>query len=189
MQAKLEELNRTMPTKKGVTWPGQVRIGIGLNSGICCVGNMGSRQRLDYSLIGDTVNLAARLEGQTKYYGVPIIVGSGTARALDGFALLEVDRIRVVGRDRPETIFGLLGDSQFAQIEEAHELAEGHGRMLAAYRSADWEEAARLLEELSDQYVALGLDKLNALFWNRVTELRASPPDPGWDGIFEASAK
>jgi adenylate cyclase len=189
MQAKLEELNRTMPTKKGVTWPGQVRIGMGLNSGICCVGNMGSRQRLDYSLIGDTVNLAARLEGQTKYYGVPIIVGSGTARALDGFALLEVDRIRVVGRDRPETIFGLLGDSQFAQIEEAHELAEGHGRMLAAYRSADWEEAARLLEELSDQYVALGLDKLNALFWNRVTELRASPPDPGWDGIFEASAK
>ena len=150
---------------------------------------MGSRQRLDYSLIGDTVNLAARLEGQTKYYGVPIIVGSGTARALDGFALLEVDRIRVVGRDRPETIFALLGDPEFPQMEEAYELAEGHGRMLASYRSADWDEAARLLEELSDQYVALGLDKLNALFWNRVVELRANPPAPDWDGIYDATQK
>ncbi|HAU22644.1 MAG TPA: adenylate/guanylate cyclase domain-containing protein, partial [Erythrobacter sp.] len=189
MHEKLEELNRSMPDKEGATWPGQVRIGIGLNSGICCVGNMGSRQRLDYSLIGDTVNLAARLEGQTKHYGVPIIIGSGTARALDGFALLELDRIRVVGRDRPETIFALLGDPDFARLEEAYTLAEGHGRVLAAFRSADWNEVEGLLEELSDQYVALGLDKLNVLFRNRVAQLRENPPDPGWDGVYEATEK
>ncbi len=189
MVEALDELNRTMPAKQGRPWPGDVRIGIGLNTGICCVGNMGSRRRLNYSLIGDTVNLAARLEGQTKQYGTPIVLGSGLARHLDGFALLELDRIRVVGRDRPDTIFALLGDESFAAHDALHSLAEAHGLMLAAYRSADWDEAARLLEEYSDRYVALGLDKLNALFWNRVAELRKAPPQSGWDGVFQATNK
>ena len=94
-----------MPGRAGVLWPAHIKIGIGLNSGMCCVGNMGSRQHLAYSLIGDTVNVAARLEGLTKQYGVPIIVGDTMAEHLGAFALIELDCARVVGRDEAETLF------------------------------------------------------------------------------------
>src|SRR3546814_3926245 len=75
MLERLEQLNAEMPGQQDQAWPGEVAIGIGLNSGPCCVGNMGSAQRLSYSLIGDTVNLASRIEGLTKYYKVPIAMG------------------------------------------------------------------------------------------------------------------
>ena len=189
MVETLDELNRDKPDAGGGIWPGQVRIGIGLNTGICCVGNMGSRRRLSYSLIGDPVNLAARLEGQTKHYGVPIVLGSGIARYLDGFALFELDRIRVVGRKQPDTIFALFGDEQFARRDELHAIAELHGRMLAAYRASDWTTASQILEERLSDYVNFGLDRLNALFRNRIAELQANPPEAGWEGIFESTTK
>lgn len=186
MVAKLDELNRTMPGERGSAWPGDVKIGIGLNSGPCCVGNMGSAQRLSYSLIGDTVNMAARLEGLTKQYGVEIIVGSELAAHLDGFALIELDRVRVVGRDAPETIFALLGEGE----TPAHAaLAEAHAAVLAAYRACRWDEAERLLGEAAGAYEGAGLSALAALMHGRVAALRADPPCAGWDGVFQATSK
>ena len=79
-----------------------VKIGIGLNTGICCVGNLGSRQRFDYSAIGDSVNVGSRIEGLTKFYGLSNLVAESTAREVEGLAMIEVDRVIVVGRDEAD---------------------------------------------------------------------------------------
>lgn len=189
MVEKTEELNRTMPGRDGVIWPGEVGIGIGLNSGLCCVGNMGSRQRLSYSLIGDTVNMASRMEGLTKQYGVPIVAGSALAAELDGFALLELDRVRVVGRDAPETIHALLGDENLAREEAFTRLAAAHSAMLEAYRSLDWDAAEQALAQAEESYAALGITKLRDLMLERVAALRSAPPPSGWDGVYQATSK
>ncbi|MGZ5790636.1 MAG: CHASE2 domain-containing protein [Croceibacterium sp.] len=189
MVAKLDELNREMPASMGDVWPEQVSIGIGLNSGLCCVGNMGSRQRLSYSLIGDTVNVASRLEGLTKLYGVPIVVGSALAAHLEGFALLELDRVRVVGRDAPETIFALVGDETVAGSAEFQTLAAAQQAFLRAYRAADWPEAERRLGELAAGYAAHGFASLGDRWRERLAALRADPPGPGWDGVYQATEK
>jgi adenylate cyclase len=189
MIAKTEELNRTMPGREGATWPGEVKIGIGLNSGLCCVGNMGSRKRLSYSIIGDTVNMASRLEGLTKQYGVPIVIGSALAAELQDFALLELDRVRVVGRDAPETIFALLGDEQTAAQERFQDLARSHAAMLAAYRAQDWDAAQIALNRGVPAYAEFGIAGLCELFAARFSGLRANPPGARWDGVFQATEK
>ena len=189
MVAMVEELNRTMPTRKGVVWPGEVGIGIGLNSGLCCVGNMGSRQRLSYSLIGDTVNMASRMEGLTKQYGVPIVTGNALAKELPGFALIELDRVRVVGRDAPETIFALLGDEARSSEANFARLSAAHHDMLAAYRAQDWDLTDAILAKAEDHYAALGIPKLCALMRERIEALRSDPPPPEWDGVYQATSK
>jgi adenylate cyclase len=189
MVAKLEELNQTMPSAKGVTWPGEVKIGIGLNSGICCVGNMGSKQRLNYSLIGDTVNVAARLEGLTKQYGVQIIAGEETAAQLSGFALFELDRVKVVGREGAVRIFVILGDESAATAKEFRALEGAHSTMLEAYRAQDWAKASATLGAASNAYEAFGLSSLRALFAERIDALKTEPLRKDWDGVFEATSK
>jgi len=189
MGAKLNELNQTQPNKRGKVWPGEVKIGIGLNSGLCCVGNMGSKQRLAYSLIGDTVNVAARLEGLTKQYGVQILVGESLAEQLDGFALLEVDRVRVVGREGAERIFGLLGDEAFATDPAFEALTRVHADVLKAYRAQSWEQAASLLTEHHSHYGDAGVPLLASLFESRIRHLSETPPESEWDGVFQATAK
>ncbi len=91
-----------------------MRLGIGLNTGECCVGNVGSPQRFDYSILGDVVNVASRLEEATKTYAVPIIAGERTAQEARGLAFLEIDSVPIRGKERPERIFALLGDEGFA---------------------------------------------------------------------------
>jgi len=189
MIAKTEELNRTLPGRDGVVWPGEVKIGIGLNSGLCCVGNMGSRQRLSYSLIGDTVNVAARLEGLTKPYGVPIVAGSALAGQLDAFALLELDRVRVVGRDASESIFALLGDEASLGQAGFARLAKAHTAMLQAYRAQQWDQALAALAGGRAEYEAYAVTGLHDLFVQRIASLRQQPPGEGWDGVFQATQK
>ncbi|HTH28410.1 MAG TPA: adenylate/guanylate cyclase domain-containing protein [Sphingobium sp.] len=189
MVARLEGLNREMGARKGEPWPGEVRIGVGLNTGLCCVGNMGSAQRLSYSLIGDTVNLASRIEGLTKYYGVPIAIGSALGSRLPGFALLELDRVRVVGRDRPETLFALLGDERLAADPAFRAVAAGQAEMLARFRGRDWDGARHALAATEGDGARFGLSTLHALYRERIDACAANPPGADWDGVFRATEK
>ena len=93
-------------------------IGIGLNSGDCCVGNMGSEQRFDYSVLGDDVNLAARLEGQSKNYGVDIVIGENTYQRASGFAYIELDLIKVKGKNDAVRIYALMGEPEHRESPE-----------------------------------------------------------------------
>lgn len=184
----LHTLNALNPRPPGSHWPGEVKIGIGLNCGTCCVGNMGSAQRLSYSLLGDTVNLASRIEGLTKYYGVPIAVGSELAVRLAGFALLELDAVRVVGRDAPERLFALLAAPE--QATPAHAaLGAAQAEMLRAYRAQDWDGAEHRLSQLGPALERHGMMKLAGIYAARISAYRAAPPGAGWDGVFQAMEK
>jgi adenylate cyclase len=189
MIRKLEALNAGEGRDPVVTWPDSVRIGIGLNCGLCCVGNMGSAQRLSYSLIGDTVNLTSRIEGLTKFYGVSIAIGSALAERLPDFAVLELDRVRVVGREAPETVHALLGDEALAATPEFTGLRAAHQAMLAAYHARDWDSARQLLSALEGQAAPFGLGQLHDLYSERIDALTAKPPPAGWDGVYTARSK
>ncbi|MDH3232768.1 MAG: adenylate/guanylate cyclase domain-containing protein [Alphaproteobacteria bacterium] len=165
-----------------------VRVGIGINTGIACVGNLGSEMRFDYSVIGDEVNLASRLEGQCKTYAVDIIAGEKTADAIGDFALLEIDRIRVIGRQAPARIFTLLGDAAMAASADFKGLAAAHGAFLAAYRAGNWATALKHLRDARDRG-GPALEGLYDVFEIRVAGFRANPPPSDWDGVFEAETK
>jgi adenylate cyclase len=188
MLDRLEELNRSMPGGSE-PWPGEVKIGIGLNAGRCCVGNMGSAQRLSYTLIGDTVNLASRLEGLTKYYGVRILIGSALMEKLPGFAVLPVDSVRVVGRDACETVFTLLGDETLLADPAYRAFAADHAALFAAYQAQHWDEALALMTKTAEAARGHGLDKLHALLAERIAAFRDNPPGADWDGVFSATEK
>lgn len=181
MTARLRQVNAAPPQP----WPGEVRIGIGLNSGPCCVGNIGSESRLSYSLIGDTVNLAARIEPLTKRYGVEIALGEDFRRQIPGFATVGLDRVRVAGRDTPEDIFVLLGDEALAGEVEFRRFAQWHETMLAAYRSGDWAEARRLVELGDTSAREFGLIPLYRLYRERLS----GEPPKDWTGVSEGVAK
>jgi len=187
MVARLEGLNREMAERED--WPGHVEVGIGLNAGPCCVGNMGSARRLSYSLIGDTVNLASRIEGLTKPYGVRIALGETLAARLPGFALVELDRVRVVGRDRPETVFALVGDEGVTETPAFRAFRDAHAGMLAAYRARQWDDAAERAAASATAAARYGLDRLYARYRLSIEQMRADPPPDGWDGVAQLREK
>lgn len=189
MIERLDRLNETMPALKDSSWPGRVEIGIGLNAGPCCVGNMGSAQRLSYSLIGDTVNLASRIEGLTKIYGVPILMGEELARALPNFATLEVDRVRVVGRDKPATIHALVGDEGLARSPDFAAFAARHARLLDDYRGRRWDEAEQALARNEEGAAGYGLALLYARYGLSIRAGREHPPGDDWEGVTIAETK
>ena len=166
----------------------EIAIGIGLNSADCCVGNMGSLQRFDYSVLGDGVNLAARLEGQTKHYGLRILMGEETRKRAPDFAALEVDLIRVKGKTEPSRIYTLLGRPERAGLRAFQDLGAEQAAMLAAYRGRDWDTAAAALGRLR---AAGGSELLSlcAVYERRIAEHRANPPPPDWDGAYTAETK
>jgi adenylate cyclase len=188
MVERLKQLNREMPGG-AEPWPGEVAIGIGLNSGPCCVGNMGSAQRLSYSLIGDTVNLASRIEGLTKYYGVTIAIGEDLQARLREFATVDLDRVRVVGRGAPETVHALVGDEALGASEAFRAFAAAHGEMLQSYRARDWDGASAGLDAQQAAAEGYGLGKLYALMRERIAAYRANPPGADWDGVYGATEK
>jgi adenylate cyclase len=162
-------------------------VAIGINTGDCVVGNMGSRQRFDYSALGDTVNLASRLEGQSRAYGVDIVVGSSTRSAAGGLAAIELDLIVVKGKSEPERIHALLGGEDEARTPAFRDFAALHDRMLAAYRGQAWDEAV----EISARCAAARptLSALYAMYEKRIAQYRAEPPGSDWDGVFVARSK
>ena len=185
----LETLNAQMPGQEGQPWPGDVAIGIGLNAGPCCVGNMGSAQRLSYSLIGDTVNLASRIEGLTKLYGVQIAIGSALASRISGFAILPLDLVRVVGREAAEEISVLIGDETLACDPAFKSFSIDHHAMLDAYRNQRWDGAKQLAQRNLPIASTYGLAKAYTIYCERIDALGNEPPPPGWDGVYSATEK
>jgi adenylate cyclase len=122
----------------------KVKIGIGLNTGEACVGNMGSERRFNYSAVGDSVNIAARIESASKSFGTDILVSDDTARACEGFAFLEVDEVALKGKSRPLPLLALYGDEAVAASAEFSALADLHRQMMAALRAGDGELAGEI---------------------------------------------
>lgn len=187
MEAAIEmqaTLHRLQPEFSARGWP-EIRIGVGLNTGRMSVGNMGSKIRLAYTVMGDAVNLASRLEGITKEYGADIIVGEGTRDAVPDVVFRELDLVRVKGKDVAVAIFEPLGFRE--QIDkDRHDEMKLFQQALNLYRSQKWDEAELQLFNLQK----LSPDgKLYRTFIERIAFLRANPPGPGWDGAFTFETK
>ena len=172
----------------------RLAVGIGVNSGIACVGNMGSEQRFDYSVLGDSVNLASRLEGQSKTYAVTIVLGENTAHNVTGFAILELDLIKVKGKAHAVRIYTLLGESEVADQGWFAELKARHDAMLAAYRGQKWDVA--LAEIAACRKILDGRTGLAAelpgyydIVHERIEDFRANPLPADWDGVYVATSK
>jgi adenylate cyclase len=172
----------------------EVHIGIGINSGVCCVGNMGSDLRFDYSVLGDNVNLASRLEGQTKTYKVDVIISEYTLAKLQAlhqaeqFAILELDVIRVKGKLQPVRIYTLLGSATLAVSTDFLLLAELHKRMMNYYYAQNWQEVI-LLSQQCRALNPFGLSDFYQVYQQRAKAFIDTPPESNWDGVYVAPAK
>jgi adenylate cyclase len=165
-----------------------IAVGIGINTGECVVGNMGSDIRFDYTVLGDSVNLAARLEGQTKAYGAPIIIGERTNLLVaDQFYTVPIDIVRVKGKATPERIYALLVpiDNDFKDGGLKLDLEE----LLNAYRNREWSAVLRLLKRSKPELARYGIPNIETLYARRVRQFRRSPPPPSWDGVTDAVSK
>jgi adenylate cyclase len=167
-----------------------INVGVGLNTGTCVVGNMGSNLRFDYSVLGDSVNLASRLEGQSKEYGFPIIIGSKTALAVkDRFAILELDFITVKGKKEPEVVYAIAGREDTAQSGRFQRLRNLTIEMLACYRSRDWEGALAAIERGRITDDGHSLELLYDLYSARILSLQQNPPSEDWNGAYALLTK
>jgi adenylate cyclase len=192
MLERIDELNkeRELEAQQGGHAYIPINVGVGLNTGTCVVGNMGSDLRFDYSVLGDSVNLASRLEGQSKEYGFPIIVGSNTALAVkDRFAILELDFIMVKGKKEPEVIYAIAGREDTAQSGRFQRLRNLTIEMLACYRSRDWDGALAAIERGRRTDEAHALELLYNLYEARIVGYRNNPPPEDWNGAFALLTK
>ena len=149
---------------------------------------MGSGYRFDYSVIGDEVNLASRLEGQCKHYGVDIIAGERTAGKTPELAWLEIDKIQVAGKTRAVRIFTLL-DEAFGLEKNFPELKAKQSEMLETYRNRAWGRAAELASECAKIDKAGKLAAYYRVMQARIESFRKIPPAPGWEGVFVPEGK
>lgn len=171
-----------------------LKVGFGLNTGSCVVGNMGSEQRFDYSVLGDSVNLAARLEGQSKEYGVSIIIGETTADEVGDLAILELDLILVKGKAKANRIYALLGDEALKASEGFDRLSRLHSELLENYRSQSWERTVTMCDELIS--ISGGFEfeirGFYELIKSRCFHFRNNPPvgvGEEWDAVYTATSK
>lgn len=181
MQASAARLNRDFLARG---WP-ELKIGIGLNSGLMHVGDMGSRIRRAYTVMGDAVNLGARLEGITRVYGVGIAVGAATRLAAPEFVYRELDLVRVKGKREPVAIYEPLGKPGALAPAVMDELAQWEAA-LALVRARSWDAAQAALETLAAAHPQRAL---YTLYLERVAGYRAHPPGPDWDGVTRFDTK
>ena len=192
MQDRIAELNgiREQEAQSSGKRFISLQVGVGLNTGRCVVGNMGSDLRFDYSVLGDSVNLASRLEGQSKTYGLPIIAGSKTALAAkDKFAILEIDYITVKGKTEPEVVYAIMGREDVANSGHFQQLRDLNTKMLSCYRHRDWLAALATIEEGRAADEDRKLNTLFELYVERINAFREDPPPENWDGVYALKTK
>jgi adenylate cyclase len=157
----------------------QIKFGVGLNSGECCVGNLGSALRFDYSAIGDEVNIASRLEGSSKIFGVDIVASASTREEAPDFAWLEIDRVLLKNKTRPTAVFVLAGGASYADSAAFRDLAARHAEILAAYRARDFTVSGQKAADAAK----LAPDPIRGLYsyyQRRFTELANADLAPSW---------
>jgi adenylate cyclase len=169
MQKAVGPLNRRFAARG---WP-PLQIGVGVNSGTVRVGDMGSRIRRAYTAMGDAVNVAARLEGRTKVYGVEILAGEATRNRVKDVVFREIDRIRVKGKDEAITVYEPLGEFDKEELQLWEEV-------LRAYRGRDWNAAEAGILSLQRANPACGL---YGAYLKKIQDQRRNPPPPDWDGV------
>ena len=177
MQKALTNLNLDLERSEQDT----LSVGIGINSGQCIVGNMGSEDRFDYTVLGDAVNLASRLEGQCSHYGFEMILGEETAKTLQGHQIVELDMLAVKGKTEPVRIYTALENF------EQGNFIEDHNQFLSFYRAQQWEEALDHIKKYQSQINEFGI--YYDLFLRRIDELKENPPENDWQGVFVADFK
>lgn len=196
MLAEVEKLNAVL--QKEAAAEGQeyreIKLGFGINTGICVVGNMGSDQRFDYSCLGDSVNLAARIEGQSKDYGCKIILSEFTQNQVLNLATLELDILQVKGKTEAVRIFALCGNEELSEDVEFQKFEEQHNSILHEYRQQNWDCCIHMCEEVGGVNVEW-FDMIGGYYdilISRCLEYKKAPPilhEGKWDGVFVANSK
>lgn len=182
MQLRAEELRRQWADSGRP----EVFIRIGLNTGPMVVGNIGSRRKMNYSIIGDAVNLASRLEGANKQYGTQIIAGAPTVEsAHDAVEARELDLIRVVGKTEPVAIFEVLCRKGELTVDQVRHL-EFYNRGIEYYQAREWEQA---MEKFEEALRVIPEDGPSRVYLSRCREFLAVPPDSAWDGVYTMTRK
>ena len=156
-----------------------MKFGVGLNTGECSVGNMGSEQRFDYSALGDEVNIASRLEGSSKQFGVDIVASAATRDEAPEFAWLEIDHVKLKNKTRAVALYALAGSPSYADSEAFRRLSALHEDTLAAYRARKFAAA----KEIAGKAAPLAPAEVVGLYGyyvKRFAALETAPLPEGW---------
>ena len=183
---EIEKLNKELLSENSLP----INVGIGLNTGDVVVGNMGSDQRFDYSCLGDAVNLAARLEGQSKEYGLMLIIGEDTAKDMEKeFVLVELDTIAVKGKTEPVKIYTSIGTyKELNNTMNWHMAQRQHEKFLGWYRSQAWGMARKWIDDLRNEFNGVMVGYYD-MMEKRINQLEQEDLPDDWDGVYRATTK
>lgn len=180
MHLKLDKINAQPLFKDN-----QLGMGIGINTGLVIAGNVGSARRMEYTVLGDTVNLASRIEALTRKYGTGILIGESTHNQIredDFFMMREIDSVRVKGRQRSVVLYEVYNHCTSDERQKKEATLEDFQSAIASYRDCDWDRSETLFQRVLERYPE---DTVSKLYLARLDTLRITPPPEDWKGVFE----